>query len=87
MFLGKAVLPSSSRCQTNDGSAMVATRIAPRPPMLPSLQRNEIGTSEVDPFRSSILGPKLQDLPFLIHASASGLVVLMRVNYSSRDGN
>ena len=25
--------------------------------MLPSLQRNEIGTSEVDPFRSSILGP------------------------------
>jgi hypothetical protein len=25
--------------------------------MLPSLQRNEIGTSELDPFRSSILGP------------------------------
>jgi hypothetical protein len=25
--------------------------------MLPSLQQNEIGTSEVDPFRSSILGP------------------------------
>src|SRR3979490_2158696 len=24
--------------------------------MLPSLQRNEIGTSELDPFRSSILG-------------------------------
>ena len=24
--------------------------------MLPSLQQNEIGTSEVDPFRSSILG-------------------------------
>jgi hypothetical protein len=26
-------------------------------PMLPSLQRNEIGTWELDPFRSSILGP------------------------------
>ena len=26
--------------------------------MLPSLQRNEIGTSELDPFRSSILGPR-----------------------------
>src|SRR5215831_14116192 len=25
--------------------------------MLPSLQQNEIGTSELDPFRSSILGP------------------------------
>jgi len=25
--------------------------------MLPSLQRNEIGTSELDPFRTSILGP------------------------------
>ena len=25
--------------------------------MLPSLQRKEIGTSELDPFRSSILGP------------------------------
>src|SRR5262249_31591780 len=25
--------------------------------MLPSLQANEIGTSELDPFRSSILGP------------------------------
>src|SRR5215468_2499291 len=25
--------------------------------MLPSLQRNAIGTSELDPFRSSILGP------------------------------
>src|SRR5882762_7768616 len=25
--------------------------------MSPSLQRNEIGTSELDPFRSSILGP------------------------------
>jgi hypothetical protein len=25
--------------------------------MLPSLRRNEIGTSELDPFRSSILGP------------------------------
>jgi ABC-type spermidine/putrescine transport system permease subunit I len=25
--------------------------------MLPSLQGNEIGTSELDPFRSSILGP------------------------------
>jgi hypothetical protein len=26
--------------------------------MLPSLQRNEIGTSELDPFRSSILSPR-----------------------------
>jgi hypothetical protein len=26
--------------------------------MLPSLQRNEIGTSDLDPFRSSILGPR-----------------------------
>ena len=25
--------------------------------MLPSLSQNEIGTSELDPFRSSILGP------------------------------
>jgi len=25
--------------------------------MVPSLQQNEIGTSELDPFRSSILGP------------------------------
>ena len=25
--------------------------------MLPSLQQNEIGTSELDPFRSSMLGP------------------------------
>ena len=25
--------------------------------MLPSLPQNEIGTSELDPFRSSILGP------------------------------
>jgi hypothetical protein len=25
--------------------------------MLPSLQQYEIGTSELDPFRSSILGP------------------------------
>ncbi len=25
--------------------------------MLPSLHQNEIGTSELDPFRSSILGP------------------------------
>jgi hypothetical protein len=48
--------------------------------MLPSLQRNEIGTSELDPFRSSILGPwsplsTLHGCPReqnLVHHSGSG---------------
>src|SRR5438132_5601708 len=48
--------------------------------MLPSLQRKEIGTSELDPFRSSILGPRsplrtLHGCPReqnLVHHSGSG---------------
>jgi len=48
--------------------------------MLPSLQRKEIGTSELDPFRSSILGPwsplwTLHGCPReqkLVHHSGSG---------------
>jgi len=48
--------------------------------MLPSLQQNEIGTSELDPFRSSILGPRsplwtLHGCPHeqnLVHHSGSG---------------
>ena len=43
-----------ARPQTARGSPMQAIRHGT---MLPSLQRNEIGTSELDPFRSSILGP------------------------------
>src|SRR6266481_3184423 len=48
--------------------------------MLPSLQRKEIGTSELEPFRSSILGPwsplgTLHGCPReqnLVHPSGSG---------------
>jgi len=35
--------------------------------MLPSLQQNEIGTSELDPFRSSILGPWSPSRPREFH--------------------
>ena len=44
-----------ARPQTARGSPMQANTPWT---MLPSLQRNEIGTSELDPFRSSILSPR-----------------------------
>src|SRR5258708_20277750 len=46
--------PTCTRSPTARGSSMQASTPWK---MLPSLQQYEIGTSELDPFRSSILGP------------------------------
>ena len=46
--------PTCTRSPTSRGSSMQASTPWK---MLPSLQQYEIGTSELDPFRSSILGP------------------------------
>src|SRR5260221_8559517 len=46
--------PRAQGLRLREGLPMQAIRHGT---MLPSLQRSEIGTSELDPFRSSILGP------------------------------
>jgi hypothetical protein len=51
----KELLPRAQSLRLREVLPMQAIRHGT---MLPSLQRKEIGTSELDPFRSSLLGPR-----------------------------